>query len=154
MTNNKEAGKNNDCEQVKYERFFRLNYICGGLSLLLLGVLIFIALFVRDDFIRPFVGDVLVVVWLYCSISSVCRCNPLKLAGLVCGIAFMIEIRQYLQMLHWFGEESNAALKVILGTTFDWLDLVAYLVGAAICVFVDRSWLSKSSSPKSEPITE
>ncbi|HIB66328.1 MAG TPA: DUF2809 domain-containing protein, partial [Phycisphaerales bacterium] len=36
------------------------------LTLLLLAVEVYIGLYVRDSFIRPFVGDMLVVVLLYC----------------------------------------------------------------------------------------
>lgn len=125
-------------EAVKPKGGFRISYQRGGVSLLLFGVLVFIALFVRDDFIRPFVGDVLVVVWLYYLISSLWQCQPLKLAGVVYGIAFMVEISQYLHVLHWFGGESNTVLRVIFGATFDWMDLVAYLIGVGVCIIVDR----------------
>lgn len=126
-------------EVTKSKDTFRISYKRGGVSLILFGILVFIALFVRDDFIRPFVGDVLVVVWLYCLISSLWQCQPLKLAVVVYGIAFMVEISQYLHVLHWFGAESNTVLRVIFGATFDWMDLVAYLIGVGSCAIVDRN---------------
>lgn len=130
---------NQSAEMTKSQGVFRICYKRSGISLILLGILVFIALFVRDDFIRPFVGDVLVVVWLYSLLGSFWRCQPLMLAGLVYGIAFMVEISQYFQVLNWLGWGAHPALRVIFGATFDWMDLVAYFIGTAGCVIVEAT---------------
>ncbi|QFT38408.1 MULTISPECIES: DUF2809 domain-containing protein [unclassified Vibrio] len=106
-------------------------------SLMMFVVLVFIAGYVRDSFIRPTFGDVLVVVWLYYTIASVIRINPKVLAMLVVGIATLVELSQYFQLAQWLGIEPSSLLYVVLGATFDWKDSVAYGVGGALCVVLE-----------------
>ncbi|WP_253817427.1 DUF2809 domain-containing protein [Vibrio coralliilyticus] len=106
-------------------------------SLMMLVVLIFIAGYVRDSFIRPTFGDVLVVMWLYYTIASVIRINPKVLAMLVVGIATLVELSQYFQLAQWLGIAPTSPLYVVLGATFDWKDLFAYGVGGVLCVILE-----------------
>ena len=46
----------------------RLGYLTGGVALLIIEVLI--ALYVRDGFVRPYLGDVLVVILLHCLVRT------------------------------------------------------------------------------------
>jgi hypothetical protein len=39
-------------------------------AVILFGIEVLIALYIKDNFIRPYVGDVLVVILLYCLIKS------------------------------------------------------------------------------------
>ena len=91
---------------------------------------ILIALFVHDRFIRPFIGDVLVVVLIYFTVSSVIKAPPIKLAGAVWLFACAIEWAQYMQLAAWLGLQKGSILYVALGATADWMDVVAYTVGA------------------------
>jgi len=108
------------------------------LAIGLFVVLVMIALFVKDSFIRPFLGDVLVVIWLYCLVSSVWALEPKHLVALLVVFAFMIEVSQYLQILRWLDLESYAVLRIVLGATFDWLDLLAYSIGGITCLVFER----------------
>ena len=104
----------------------------------LLFTLIIIALFVRDSFVRPFVGDILVVIFLYTLFRSIfCIKRPKRLALFVVVFAFIIEFAQYLDVLERFGLENASALTIILGATFDWVDLMAYALGACACLLLD-----------------
>ncbi|MCW5910752.1 MAG: DUF2809 domain-containing protein [Cyclobacteriaceae bacterium] len=47
---------------------FNRNYLVWSLAIFIAEVLI--ALFVHDSFIRPYVGDVLVVILIYCFVKS------------------------------------------------------------------------------------
>ncbi len=98
-----------------------------------LVLLVVIALFVRDSFIRPTLGDLLVVVWLYYALASVVLMPVYALASLVVVIAYLVELGQYLQITSWLAIDSSSLLHVILGATFDWRDLVAYSVGGLVC---------------------
>ncbi|MDG2609104.1 DUF2809 domain-containing protein, partial [Vibrio parahaemolyticus] len=95
----------------------------GLKSLVCFIALVIIALFVRDSFIRPTFGDVLVVVWLYYSLASLFSMPVNWLVSLVVLIAFTVELGQLLQVAVWFGIEPSSPLAVILGATFDWKDL-------------------------------
>ncbi|CAH1604294.1 conserved membrane hypothetical protein [Vibrio jasicida] len=110
----------------------------GLKSLVCFIALVIIALFVRDNFIRPTVGDVLVVVWLYYSLASLFSMPVNWLVSLVVLIAFAVELGQLLQVAVWFGIEPSSPLAVILGATFDWKDLLAYCIGGLLCWWIEK----------------
>jgi len=61
-----------------------------GLFVLELGI----ALFVHDRFVRPFLGDVLVVLLIYCALQTVFRAPSRLMAVLVLALAFGVECLQ------------------------------------------------------------
>lgn len=117
--------------------YFRLSTINGLKSFICFIALVVIALYVRDSFIRPTFGDVLVVVWLYYLLASILSMPVKWLAALVVLIAFVVEFGQLLQVVTWLGIESPSLLAMILGATFDWKDLFAYGVGGALCWWME-----------------
>ncbi|AMF99616.1 ribosomal maturation YjgA family protein [Vibrio harveyi] len=110
----------------------------GIKSLVCFITLVVIALYVRDSFIRPTFGDVLVVVWLYYSLASLFSMPVNWLVSLVVLIAFAVELGQLLQVVVWLGIESSSPLAVILGATFDWKDLLAYCIGGLLCCWIEK----------------
>lgn len=117
--------------------YFRFSTIHGLKSFICFIALVVIALYVRDSFIRPTFGDVLVVVWLYYLLASILSMPVKWLAALVVLIAFVVEFGQLLQVATWLGIESPSLLAMILGATFDWKDLFAYSVGGALCWWME-----------------
>lgn len=101
----------------------------GTVTLLLLVIEVLIALFVRDDFIRPYVGDMLVVVVLYMFvriwIPEKCPLLPLYVFLFATGV----EILQYFQIVKVLGWEENTFLRVLLGSVFDGKDILCYAAG-------------------------
>ncbi|WP_104047027.1 ribosomal maturation YjgA family protein [Vibrio jasicida] len=110
----------------------------GLKSLVCFITLVVIALYVRDSFIRPTFGDVLVVVWLYYFLASLFSMPVNWLVSLVVLIAFAVELGQLLQLAVWLGIESSSPLAVILGATFDWKDLQAYCIGGLLCWWMEK----------------
>lgn len=108
----------------------RSKYCIAFFLLLLIEVLI--ALFVHDAFIRPYVGDVLVVVVIYCFIriwiSDRCRLLPLY----IFLFAAAVEGLQYLDLTERLGLESGTFLAVLVGSVADWKDVVCYAVGCML----------------------
>ena len=108
----------------------RLTYLL--LTLLLLGIEILIALFVNDKIIRPYVGDILVVILMYCFIRIIIptkvRLLPLYIFIFACFIEFM----QYIRIVEILGLSDNKILSTIIGTSFDWKDIICYGVGCLI----------------------
>ncbi len=104
---------------------------------------VFIALFFKDKLIRPFVGDVLVVVLIYCFLRIFLNVNYLKAAFGVLLFACLIEILQYFDYVKLLGLENNRVLSVMMGRTFEWLDFAAYFAGFLIIIltefFIKRS---------------
>lgn len=106
-------------------------------ALVIFFVEVFIALYVHDDFVRPWGGDVLVVVLLYCFVRGVTRLNVLSAALAVLVFSWLIETLQYLQIVRILGLEGNAFARTIIGTTFSWSDIVAYTLGIALVIGVE-----------------
>ncbi len=116
----------------------RFNLPSFLISLLLLAILVFIALYVRDGFVRPFLGDVLVVIWLFYFLRSFLRPSDNVLILITLLIAYCIEIAQYFKILTWLGLEHIAALRIVFGATFDFYDLLAYTLGAGALWVINR----------------
>ncbi|MBO6517210.1 MAG: DUF2809 domain-containing protein [Bacteroidia bacterium] len=108
------------------------------LALVFFVVEVCIALFVHDSFVRPFVGDFLVVFLLYFLVRGGTRLPALYTAWLVLTVSFAIEIGQYFNLVGLLGLESYRWARIIIGTSFHWLDLVAYLAGVFVVYAVDR----------------
>ena len=98
--------------------------------LFLTGIEVLIALFVKDGFIRPFVGDVLVVAVIYYFIRIF---FPTGIKYLLCYIfvfATMIELAQLLGLTQLISG-NNRLLRILLGTSFSFMDIVCYAAGCA-----------------------
>jgi hypothetical protein len=91
-----------------------------------------IALFVDDDFIRPYVGDVLVVILIYAFVRAFFKVAIVPAALGVWVFAFGVEILQYFNIVELLGWEASAIARTVIGTTFDGEDLVAYTLGIGL----------------------
>lgn len=115
---------------MKKKSKIRLAYVAVTLLLMITEVLI--ALYVRDNFIRPYVGDVLVVILIYTFIRifipEKCRILPI----LVFIFAACVEILQYFDLVSILGVENNTFLRILLGSVFDFKDIVCYAVGCIV----------------------
>ena len=102
------------------------------LFLALLTTEVCIALFIHDDFVRPYIGDVLVTV-LICAFVRIFVPEEIKLLPLyVFLFAAAVEASQYFDMVKLLGLENSRFFSVLLGTTFSVYDLLCYAVGCAL----------------------
>lgn len=108
------------------------------LTLLIFALEVCIALFFKDTLIRPFVGDVLVVILIYCFFRIFLQVSYWKLAFGVLLLACVIEILQYFDYVKLLQMENNRVISVILGRTFEWLDFAAYLTGFLLILSVEK----------------
>ncbi len=97
-----------------------------------------IALFVHDNFIRPYFGDFLVVMLLYCFLKSFLNVSVWAAAGLVLLFSFAIEIAQYFNMVEKLGLQHYKIAKVVLGNSFAWMDLLAYVLGILAVISIEK----------------
>ncbi|MEP0948837.1 DUF2809 domain-containing protein [Leptolyngbya subtilissima] len=91
-----------------------------------------IAIFLDDRIIRPLIGDILVVVLIYCFIKAFWQVRPITAALGVFAFTCLIEGLQYLQLVDRIGLRDNRLIATVLGTTFDSKDILAYAIGAAL----------------------
>ncbi len=108
----------------------RFNKTYGLLAIILFSSEVAIAYFFKTGFIRHFMGDVLVVVLIFTFVKTFFDLDNFKLALGVLLFAFSIEIAQYFNIVDILGLGENKLARIIIGTTFVWSDLFAYLIGA------------------------
>ncbi len=114
------------------------------LTIILFLTEVVIALFIKDTVIRPFLGDVLVVILIYCFLRIFLKITYGKLAFGVLLFACLIEFLQYFDYVKLLGLENNRILSVALGRTFEWLDFAAYFAGFLLIIFVETKLRNKS----------
>ena len=114
---------------------FNVNYFALTISLFLIETLI--ALYVHDTFIRPYIGDVLVVILIYCFIKSFLNVKVLPTALFVLLFAFTIEFLQYLNINEKLGLQDSKIARTIIGTSFSWADILTYIIGVVVVISVE-----------------
>ena len=114
----------------------RLGY--GLAALLLLVVEVLIALFVRDRFIRPYGGDILVTLLICCVIRVILpRGYRLPMGGGVLAFAILVEVGQYFGLVYLLGLGHIKFFRILIGTGFSWCDMLCYGAGCAVFVAAD-----------------
>lgn len=120
-----------------------LYYLAWTVGLFLVEV--GIAVFVNDVFIRPYVGDVLVVILIYAFVRAFFKIAIVPAALGVVMFAFSVETLQYFRSVEILGLESSAIARTVIGTIFVWEDFVAYTMGTSLLL-----WLEKLLGPNQQ----
>jgi len=84
----------------------------------------------RWGWLRSFFGDVLAVAWVYFVFKTAIGARVLPLALAALGVGLAVELGQYLAAT-WHLHIPNRALRIVLGSTADWWDVLAYTIGFA-----------------------
>ena len=105
-------------------------------AVILLAVEIIIGLFIHDSFVRPYLGDALVVILIWCVVRIVTPDRFVWLSGAVFLFAVLVEVSQIFPLCDVLGIE-NRLIRTLMGTSFAWGDIVAYLAGCAVTLAVD-----------------
>jgi hypothetical protein len=84
----------------------------------------------RWGWLRSFFGDVLAVVWVYFVFKTFIAARVLPLALAALGVGYAVELGQFLASA-WHLHIPSRALRIVLGSTADWWDVVAYTIGFA-----------------------
>ncbi|MGC1471745.1 MAG: DUF2809 domain-containing protein [Psychroserpens sp.] len=106
-------------------------------ALFLLAVEIIIALYLSAGFIRHTVGDFLVVILMYCSMRAISNIKAISCAIMVLSFSFLIEFLQLFNLLDVLDLRNNNLAVIILGSTFEISDLIAYTFGAITIYLID-----------------
>ena len=116
--------------QTRQSARTRLAFLAA--AVLILAVEIYIAICVKGGFVRHYAGDVLAVILLYALARAAFSKPPSNLPLKIFAFAAALELAQYLGAVQILGIE-NKILKVMIGGTFDFADLLCYAAG---CVLV------------------
>ena len=115
---------------------FNLKYFLIFLSIFIVEVII--AIYIKDNFIRPYFGDYLVIFLVYYFLLSFINFDKNKIALSVLVFAFTVEIIQYFQVLSYFNLEKNRILRIVAGNTFSFEDLFIYTLAFLTIIFFNR----------------
>ena len=108
------------------------------LALSLLGIEAYIGIYMPDTIIRPYGGDFLVVILLYCLVKSFINSPVLLTAAWVLVFAYTIEISQYFHMVSILGLQRFKLATLLLGTSFSFIDLLTYTLGILLVIIVEN----------------
>lgn len=115
----------------------RLRIKYGIVLAVLLFIEVLIALYVHDSFIRPYVGDMLVVMVIYCFIRVIipdkCRLLPFYIFIFASGV----EALQYFKLVQILGLENNTFMRTLIGSVFDMKDILCYGIGCMILGIIE-----------------
>jgi len=114
---------------------FHLRYFIFATLILLTEILI--ALFVHDAIIRPYVGDFLVVILLYCLVRAFFNVPVFKTALTVLLFSYVVEFLQYCRLVEKLNLGQNVFARVIIGTSFEWIDIVSYTLGIGLVLLLE-----------------
>jgi hypothetical protein len=104
-----------------------------------------IALFLNDSWIRPFFGDFLVVILLYCFFKSFIYVSVKACLSYVLMISLIVETLQHFDFVKIIGLENITVVKVILGTSFSWIDIIMYTFGV-VFVYIMEVWVAATTA--------
>lgn len=112
---------------------FNLKYFLIFISIFIIEVII--AIYIKDNFIRPYFGDYLVIFLVNYFLLSFINADKNKIALGVLVFAFTVEIIQYFQVLSYFDLEKNRILRIVAGNTFSFEDLFIYTIAFFTIIF-------------------
>ncbi len=107
------------------------------ITILLFIIETLIAIYLKRGFIRHTFGDFLVVILIYTFVKSFIPNNHFKIAIWVLVFAFFIEFLQLANILETLNLQNNHLIKLILGSTFQISDLVAYTLGTITILAIE-----------------
>ena len=115
--------------QTKQSTQTRLAFLAA--AVLILAAEIYIAICIKGGFVRHYAGDVLVVILLYALARAAFSAPPSNLPLKIFTFAAALELAQYFGAVQILGIE-NKILKVMIGGTFDFADLLCYAAGCVL----------------------
>ncbi|KQC34312.1 hypothetical protein AAU57_13910 [Nonlabens sp. YIK11] len=121
----------------------RRTYIVA--TLLLLAIEIIIALYINDDFIRPYLGDLFASMVMYGLLMSVSRLSVRNGITLALLISYAVEFLQYIQIVDKLDLMGNKIARIMIGTSFSWMDLLMYSLGALSVYFLEKNISCKNA---------
>ncbi len=122
---------------------FNIRYFLTFILILIIEVLI--AAFCKQPFIRNIFGDFLATLLLYYLFKAFFNIKSIYIAAGVLVISFFIEFLQLIDIINLLNIE-NKLLKIIIGTTFSFNDLVAYTIGISSAILFEKLTSSKFSN--------
>ncbi len=116
------------------------------IAIIIFLIEVIIALYIKDKIIRPFVGDILVVIFMYYFIKAFINTKAIYIAIFTLIFSFVVEILQYFNFVEMIGLGHNKVARIIIGTSFSWIDLLCYFVGFILLFLIDKDLKNNEKS--------
>jgi hypothetical protein len=129
---------------IYQEMIFNKRYFTLTSALFITEVLI--GAFMHDRLIRPFGGDLLIVILIYCFVKSFVNTPWFKTALATLLFAYAVEFSQYLNLLGLLGWQNSKLAAILLGHSFSWGDMLCYTIGTLIVMIIETN--NRSSIPQ------
>jgi hypothetical protein len=120
-------------------------------AVILFAIEVYIALFVHDEIIRPHIGDLLVVILIYCFLRSFFNLPVLTIAIATLLFSYIIEALQYFNTVQIFGLQNSKLATTVMGTSFSWIDILCYTIGIIIVLLIEKIFNSNRFRDTSKP---
>jgi hypothetical protein len=120
------------------------------LAVILFAIELLIALFVHDEIIRPHIGDFLVVILIYCFLKAFINTSVRRMAIFVLLFSYAVEILQYFKIVEIVGLQDSKLARIIIGTSFSWLDILSYTLGILCVILLEKLCSNKLSLNQKE----
>lgn len=105
---------------------------------LILIIEVLIALYVKDDYIRPYGGDVLVTV-LICCFARIFVLKKISYIPLwVFIFALAVEMGQYFGLVYLIGLGDIEFFRILIGTGFSFIDIICYATGCLVFYLCEK----------------
>ncbi|MDS0524318.1 DUF2809 domain-containing protein [Clostridium sp. SHJSY1] len=114
----------------------QFKYLISFIILFIIETLI--ALFVHDTIIRPYIGDILVVILLYTFIKMFVVKRMKFLPIYIFIFAAAVELAQYFHIVNLLHLQNNRVMAVIIGSSFDIKDILCYLIGSILLIVWEK----------------
>jgi hypothetical protein len=115
---------------------YRTQYLLLAILLLLLEIII--GAYAHDRFIRPYAGDFLITIFLYCLAQSAVRQPVVPVLTAALLFSYLLEISQYVHLVAHLGLAHSRMARIVLGSAFSWADMLAYTLGALLVLAVEH----------------
>jgi Protein of unknown function (DUF2809) len=115
----------------------RFNPAYFVLALLLVATDILIVDSLHDAVIRPYGGDFLWGIFLYCLVRSFVNRPVMPIAIGVLVFCYAEETLQYFHLADRLGFRKPSLMRTLIGTSFTWVDMLCYTLGIGMVLILE-----------------
>ncbi len=98
---------------------------------------VLIAMFVHDEWVRPYGGDIIIIFVIYAFIRMLLPHGLVSLPIVILLFACLAEGLQYINIVEKLGLGDIEFFNVLLGTVGDVKDIICYAVGCLILIIYE-----------------
>jgi Protein of unknown function (DUF2809) len=91
----------------------------------------------HDAVIRPYGGDLLWGIFLYCVVRSFVNRPVVPTALAVLLFCYAEEILQYFHLADRLGFTKPSLMRTLIGTSFSWVDMLCYTLGIGVLILLE-----------------